>query len=120
MVERETDDGDAKSLLDSIKIQATDSDVSLSSQPSRKKRITQPKIYTDKADLMKLFHRAFGNDSFTIEELLAATDGDDFGELKSELFELLKNQVEGQYRLDMQFDEEAEQYLFSLVSRSLD
>ncbi len=119
LVEGEADDGDAKSLLDSIKNQATDRGATLASQSTRKKRVIQKKIYTDKADLIKLIHKTFRNNSFTIDQLLAATDSDDFGELKSELFGLLKNQVEGQYRLDMQFDEKAEQYLFSLVTRSL-
>ncbi len=116
---RLANDGDAKSLLESIEAQSTKKEISRSVKLPREKVVTQLKINSVESDLISVIYKLFGVDNFTIEELLIMTKGKNFTRLKSELFELIKNQVEGKFRLDMQFDEKDGKYVFSLVPRSL-
>jgi type I restriction enzyme S subunit len=103
----------AKSLLERIKREAINSERIRNVQRHRKKAVLRLKNKLSVHDLINLIYRYFGTDIFSINDLLKAIKADNFGELKSQLFELIKNQAEGKYRLDMQFDDKEERYISS-------
>ncbi len=65
--------------------------------------------------LEQVIIKAFGEKKFSIEELLAIEKSFDENQLKDQLFKMIKNKPDTGFKLEMSFDENSEQYLFSLV-----
>ena len=118
LIKDDQGDESAKFLLDNLKKEVIKKRPEKTVKSRTKKREGQKKASEVKLDLIGVIQKEFGEDVFSINELFDVCERDDLSELKSELFDLLKNPRKGEYRLDMQFDDNAEQYIFRLILRS--
>ncbi len=118
LIESAPDDGDAKILLENIKKGDWREVTKKTVKETKRKSVPRIKSEKDKQVLMNAILKEFGEGEFSINDLLAVNIGEELGDLKFELMELIKDPTKGSYRLDMQFDEKSEKYVFRLIPRS--